>query len=782
MVACEFFPIHVCCSDMIPSHGLTTPRSVPVRAPSSSLSAAKQERLETLRSERLKIMQMQTSILSRARSTAGTPRSIATPPPMLFRTAPAQSVDNGEVDRLHGEIRQLKINEELTRERVAALEAEVRRVESDKERLSKQLSDSHISAKPPAGSEEAIDKLKQQLAREKDRVFVLCTEKQKLEEEVQDLRVERFNAQKLAAEVDALKHQLGESSDWHSEKANLVSEVDALRQANETLSRQAKTEKSQRLVLQAKLEQMQKELDDSSRAEHKRASTVSSIPPLIDRRMTVDSEAIKEMTAASVKAPITLPGVISTSNSAFEIATPPSQKNRTGDASNRRVDEAAGDWYNQQTSVDEEPLAVKASPSFVDVEQRGSAKKPMVQEEGSSASLADMFSEQSSDVGALFGGGNTNQWAPAEPAWIQQEAAPAWEQSQQEWAPEQHLQSNSHANHPATSHPVPQANQPYGAPSHMAPSHTTSLHAGSSYAAPLQAPPAYGNQAYGAQPHAAPSYAAQPSQPSPKNAAPSYMQQSYASPKNAAPGYTGHQQSHPSPAQTMPQFKPAVPVGPKVLGETAFQQQPKAPAVHPIISRTNAGGIPKNRSPLGGSPSSTPAPAHQPSQPMHPAFSGGKSPSARQGAYPPQPVQQQHPSHQGYAPQQPQAPQQYSPQQPQSYASQGYGAQPQQQYAPQQPQQNYAPQQQFGGQQSQQPYGAQPQQYGTQAPQQPYAAQPPQQQYGVQQQQQSFGAPLGQQFGSQPQGQQFRQSGAFTNATPPAQPNSTRYGSAPFRY
>jgi hypothetical protein len=229
-----------------PPIGLTTPKgpaSAAVRAPSVGLSASKQERLEALRNERLRIMQAQASLLARprsvGRSAAGTPfgRSLASPPPTQT------TVHLEEIEKLKTEIRQLKINEEIAKERIRELEAALR---SD------------------TSTGEEVAKLKQQLAREKDRVFTLATEKQRLEEELQESKIDKFRTEQLENEVKALKHQAKEAVHWKEERENLTKQLETMKKDNEVVRNQYKTEKSQRLVLAAKVEQLEKDLRDST--------------------------------------------------------------------------------------------------------------------------------------------------------------------------------------------------------------------------------------------------------------------------------------------------------------------------------------------------------------------------------------------------------------------------------------------------------------------------------------------------------------------------------------
>jgi hypothetical protein len=238
------------------SFGLTTPKgpvgTSAVRAPSAAPSASKQERLEALRHERLRIMQAQASLLARprsvARSSAGTP----------FTRPQASPGPSEEIDKLKSEIRQLKINEEMSEERVKELETALSKIQQPSEEN---------------------DRLRQQLAREKEKVFALMAEKQRLEEEVQSMKVDKFRTEQLESEVRALKVQIKESGSWREERDRLNKESDSVRKELEMARNQYKTEKSQRLVLAAKIEQLEKDLRDAENVK------IETVP--FERRPTV---------------------------------------------------------------------------------------------------------------------------------------------------------------------------------------------------------------------------------------------------------------------------------------------------------------------------------------------------------------------------------------------------------------------------------------------------------------------------------------------------------------
>ena len=275
---------------MFTQGGLTTPKGpAAVRAPSSALSASKQERLEALRNERLRIMQAQASLLARprsvGRSAAGTPfgRSLASPPPSQA------TVHLEEIEKLKSEIRQLKINEELAKEKIAELEAALRRHRAE-----------------DGSTNDEINRLKQQLTREKDRVFTLATEKQRLEEELQETKIEKFRNEQLENEVKALKHQVTEAGHWKEERESLKQVIETIKKDGEIVRNQYKTEKSQRLVLAAKVEQLEKELRFDRRPTVLAAETIGVVTWKGPSPKHVATEVSPHSDATSS---VTLPGI-----------------------------------------------------------------------------------------------------------------------------------------------------------------------------------------------------------------------------------------------------------------------------------------------------------------------------------------------------------------------------------------------------------------------------------------------------------------------------------------
>jgi hypothetical protein len=402
-----------------PSLGLTTPKgpvgSAAIRAPSTALSATKQERLEALRNERLRIMQAQASLLARprsvGRSAAGTPfgqRLTASPGPLHME----------ELERLKTEIRQLKINEELSKEKIRDLEAALKQIDE----------------KP---SDELV-RLRQQLSREKERVFTLSSEKQRLEQELQEAKIDKFRTEQLENEVKALKHQVRESTHWREEKDGLNKQIEAYRKEAEQARNQFKTEKSQRLVLAARVEQLEKDLRD--------VASENIVPPTFERRPTV--------LAAETVGVIAWKGELSTRNDA---GTDYSPKNNHSDEPStiRKVESyidpfAAGEDEYIGTPEKHQPAPPvfedrrTSEISFVDVEQRGSAKKTTGDE------VSKPTGSTNPDIASIFG--------PASPE--RKPVALPFEQQQpdQDWGGEQHQIPSSWQQGPTG--PSPRNQQP----------------------------------------------------------------------------------------------------------------------------------------------------------------------------------------------------------------------------------------------------------------------------------------------------------------------------------
>lgn len=659
------------------SIGLTTPRGpagAAVRAPSAALSASKQERLEALRNERLRIMQMQSSILSRPRTAMGTTpgRSIATPPPLMFRNTPMKEMGNEnvnstaafeEISRLKDEIRQLKINEELARERMQELESAVARAQEEKNRIQRELK---ANERPSVNADE-VAKLKQQLTREKDRVFVLCTEKQKLEEEVHDLKIERFSAEKTLAEIEVLKARLEDAGDWDNVKASLEAEVETLRRDNDTFKRDLKNEKSQRLVLLARIEELEKQVRDQKRiidstpvsegvTGFKRISVVSSIPPADDH---MDDTRAEFFAPENEPPKISLPGIIPAASRhsqdelsstsprlAAQPITPPPMSNK----SSARHDQH---WYPEQP----------AAPSFYDdVEKRGSAKKDYIDEKaptdvgdlfggGSVSAEVGSTEAQAGDIGDLFGNSPPKQkdtWGAASSTddWMSssqpQQSTDQWGAStpyqetppDNQWGAQQSWNQQPQKQPSPKSQPWSQTQPPVQQWNHV-PQAVQVQQPTHQWNQPVQQPQPAAQQQWNQQWQAAPQQVQQPSW------------------------------NQPQPAQ-----------------QQTWNQPAPASQPHPLV---RPGGIPA-RSPASSSPSATPGlAAHQPMPahaPMHPAFGGHRSPAGRPGTaspqvYPQQQVPQQYnPQHQTYV-----APQFQQP----SPAEQPFRA-PQQSYPPQQQQ------------------------------------------------------------------------------------------------
>jgi predicted nucleic acid-binding Zn-ribbon protein len=402
-------------------HELKTPTNASVRA--SSVSAAKQERLEALRSERHRIMQMQTTILSRPRSVAGTPQAPvrspamgprANPQPLVFQTHSSVPQDSQgpsnalafEIEQLKQEISRLKLEVDRYRTmqskdhgRIKELETDLDMISSERDRLQEQHqkdtasrgSDSRrfaeiqneLSLLRDRSNPETLEKLNQEIknlraaiSREKDRVFVLMTEKQQLEEQLNDVRTTQFKAEQVQSELVSLRVQVSEFSEWKTERSSLVSQIESLKGENESLTKQLRSEKSQRLVLAARVDELQKFMEnaetvigtcDSNLSQ--RGSVVSSIPPLNEADIPTRRNTM-EVSESFAPTRVVLPGVETRSMKtpekqpvSLDLFSPP---------------ETGGDQSKRSTSLQYQPTLIASRPpesSFVDIEQRGSAKK-----------------------------------------------------------------------------------------------------------------------------------------------------------------------------------------------------------------------------------------------------------------------------------------------------------------------------------------------------------------------------------------------------------------------
>ena len=303
--------------------GLSTPKGPSGAA--VALSAEKQERLEALRNERLRIMQAQASLMARPRSvnrsSTGTPFGRPTPPP------PSTLASLEEIDRLKSEIRQLKINEELCKEKIRDMETALR------------------------SSTDDVDKVRQQLIREKER-------KEKLEQELEELKVDRFRTEQLEDEVKALKHQVKE------ERESLARQIETLEMEKEAVRHQYKSEKSQRLILAARVEELEKELSDAGSSSFTKRPTI-----------------LANETVVSPVSEVKLPGVESRQTIEHSSSSPKSVKRIESfvDPFAAGEDEYVATPMKQVQEQQNQP-----ETSFVDVEQKGSTRKP-------SADLASIF-------------------------------------------------------------------------------------------------------------------------------------------------------------------------------------------------------------------------------------------------------------------------------------------------------------------------------------------------------------------------------------------------------
>ena len=406
-------------------HELKTPTNASVRA--SSVSAAKQERLEALRSERHRIMQMQTTILSRPRSVAGTPQAPirspavgprANPQPLVFQTHASVPQDGPvtsnalsyEIDQLKQEISRLKIEVDRYRSmqskdhsRIKELETDLETISTERDRLHAQHqevstsrgSDSRrfaeiqneLNSLKERANPETLEKMNQEIktlrvsiSREKDRVFVLMTEKQQLEEQLNDVRTNQFKAEQLQSEVNSLRVQVSEYGEWKNDKNRLVCEIETLKNDNDSLTKQLRSEKSQRLVLAARVDELQKFMEnadtiigttshDSTMSQ--RGSLVSSIVPPNEADIPTRRNTIESVVGDFTPTRVVLPGV--EPRTVESLKTPEKEEIVLGGESKRSA--AVSDSLQLQPTLITKSSTHQPDNSFEDIEQRGSAKK-----------------------------------------------------------------------------------------------------------------------------------------------------------------------------------------------------------------------------------------------------------------------------------------------------------------------------------------------------------------------------------------------------------------------
>jgi hypothetical protein len=518
-----------------------------------------------------------------ARSNAGTPS-------MLLQT--------DEIERMKEELKQSRINEDLTREKNAQL-----------------------------------------LSKEK----VLVSEKLKLEQEVQVLKLEKFKSEQIAGEVDALRHQMREGDNWKSEKDRMVKELQALRKEKESLRQQLKSEKSQRLVLAASLEQVQKELHDAtSTANNNRSSILSSVPSVPERRPTMlDSETIQIFA--------------------------------------HEQEEDEDDLFIETPAV-----VVTRTTSFIDVEQRGSARKN---------SLEETEEIEEEDEGKVSDAKGANLWGQNDPF-------PAEDNEDAKLFSAAHLFQDQ----PDDIHkPFAQQHQPLHAQhvqpiAHVQPQHAPHVLPYKTQTPQVQQHTQYGQQNQTHVPHVQQTHVQQHTPHVHPNNTPQVQQHSPHVQPQLAPQI---QQQHASKVQSQntPQMAPQVQQPPHMQYQNTpqFQQhaypqqtpQPQSPFTASGAPLNNAGLPPQHQQAhswnqtaqeshqWGQQPSQTPSsqslpPSHSllrnnlpsrssvpppsqpppqninpaPSQPMHPAFGAGRSQSGRSSPFPQQaPIPQNLPQH-----------------------------------------------------------------------------------------------------------------------------------------
>jgi hypothetical protein len=278
-----------------------------------------------------------------------------------------------EIDKLKSEIRQLKINEELSREKIRELEAALREGGSS------------------AADEEIVHQLKLQLSKERERIAALSSEKHRLEEELRGLKVDKFRAEQLEHEVKVLRHQLAEAGSWKEDREGLSRTIDTLKKENEAVRNQYKSEKSQRLVLAARIEELEKELKDSM--DMSRQSFAKR--PTMLAEETVGVIAFKGpsprhvSTDVSPRASVKLPGIEARKAEVKRVES--------------FVDPFAAGEMEEYLETPQKDISNIIEPktnetSFLDVEQRGSAKKLLSTKEASGADLASIFGSASPDM------------------------------------------------------------------------------------------------------------------------------------------------------------------------------------------------------------------------------------------------------------------------------------------------------------------------------------------------------------------------------------------------
>ena len=274
-------------------------------------------------------------------------------------------------------------------------------------------------------------------------MFVLMTEKQQLEEQLNDVRTNQFRTDQVESEVVSLRFQVSEFGEWKSEKASLLAQLESLKADNDSVTRQLRSEKSQRLVLAARVDELQKYMENADTIigtyesnVSQRGSLISSIPTTNEadiptRRNTMESGSFTPTR-------VVLPGI--------ETRTVDSLRTPDAIASIDLLPPPVTGGGESKRSLQYQPtLVATAQPdkTFVDIEERGSAKKLNESSErlGSlfgesdegfgldTASFVPSFSPKEeplvvvasnspkNDISDIFGGASgLESWAPAKPA------------------------------------------------------------------------------------------------------------------------------------------------------------------------------------------------------------------------------------------------------------------------------------------------------------------------------------------------------------------------------
>jgi hypothetical protein len=321
------------------------------------------------------------------------------------------------------------------------------------------------------------------------------TEKQKLEADLHELKTEKFKNDQLKSEIVSLRNQIGDDGGWRSEKLHLQSEIEKLMKENENLTRSLRNEKSQRLILVSRVEELERNLEtadtmiggrgvsstsseqvaDGASVKSQRGSVVSSIPDVRGpetRRDTLDLMMSDDarIPTTSHRAPETLRPLETAP--ATRLVLPgfegPGIRKSSLDSTPRKL-------HEQPT------IAVQQPPpevSFIDVEQRGSAKTdsfnalfgneedhpaPSTQEAASPRDVADIFGASNVGSSAAPDGLTDDTWGNS---WGQQ---PQQQQYMERSQQDQHMQPQHFQQYPQPTQQPSQAPNSFGqSPRHTA--------------------------------------------------------------------------------------------------------------------------------------------------------------------------------------------------------------------------------------------------------------------------------------------------------------------------